>query len=166
MVEGDGGPGHERAPMSLRMVAVPALMVAVAALGTWRYHNDHQTAWRGATVGMFAMVDAPANRLVRGVVEQVDDRGDEPDLYMPPPEVADERMRALVTPTTDNLESLAEAWAPVVTDGRLVRVEVWATRFRSGPGTPSVRLELIGSHDVVTGADGGADGGAGQEGDG
>lgn len=136
----------------LRMVAIPTLMVAVAAWSTWRHHHDHQTSWRGASVGMFAMVDAPANRLVRGLVQPADAPAGEPDLFLPPAATGDARMRAMVAPTEENLRRLADAWTPHVDDGRLVRVEVWATRFRSeGAGAPAVRLELIGSLDVEPG---------------
>lgn len=152
MVEGRGGGERSDAAsgaLSLRAVGVPLLMVAVAALSTWRYHQHDQTSWRGASVGMFAMIDAPANRLVRGVVQPDDADADaEPELYTPPKAVDEERVRALVTPTEGNLRRLADAWSPEVEDGRLVRVEVWATRFRSGPGSPAIRLELIGSLDV------------------
>jgi len=134
----------------LPMVTVPVLMVVVAGLGAWRYHNHQQTSWRGASIGMFATVDAPANRLVRGVV-QPDEVGADTALFTPPRSLDGERARALVTPTSGNLRALADAWAPIVPDGRLVRVEVWATRFRSGPGDPAVRLEMIGSYEIQTG---------------
>ena len=142
-----------------QMVIVPVLMVAVAALGMWRYHADHQTSWRGATAGMFARVDAPANRIAMGIVQPGDDESERFPIP-PPPEAREQWHRAIVTPTAANLQELADAWAPRVPDGRLVRVEVLATQFRSGPGGPSVRLERIASFDVNLNLD--ADGESGR----
>lgn len=130
------------------------VMLTVAALSTWRHHELDQTSWRGASVGMFAQVDAPSNRLVRGVVETRDPQPGDADatetrLLRPPPAVASAGERALVTPTDHNLRRLAEGWRTTVTDGRLLRVEVWATRFRAS-NPPAVRLELLGSYELET----------------
>lgn len=135
-------------------VVVPVVMLLVAAIGTWRHHALDQTSWRGASVGMFARVDAPANRLVRGVVEvpRTEGGGTGRVLRHPPRELSSTAERALVTPTDHNLRQLAAAWETTVDEGRLVRVEVWATRFR-GSSPPAVRLELVGSHDLETTAD-------------
>src|SRR5690606_36184572 len=109
------------------LLAAPTLMVAVAALGTWRHVEHHQTAWRGATVGMFAHVDAPANRLVRGRATTAGGT----ELTLDANRVAGEVERALVTPTAGNLEAVADAWeAELVDDGHTVvglHVEVLRT---------------------------------------
>lgn len=126
---------------------VPLLLVAVAALGTWRHRHDDQTAWRGGTVGMFAVVDSPANRLVRGLAAP--DESDGPlVVLMPPASIDAVHERAKVRPTDANLGHLADEWEPLVGDGKLVRVEVWATRFDS-EGT-TVRLELLSALDLAS----------------
>lgn len=100
----EGGPdaGHDdeaphRDPVWRRVdillvAVVPVLVLVMAAAGTWRYHQLDQTSWRGGTLGMFATVDTPSNRLVRGVTA-------EGAIELVPAGLREEATRTLVTPS-------------------------------------------------------------------
>lgn len=95
---------------------------------------------------MFAMVDSPANRLLRGLAVADSDPDGDLVILTPPDSVSSEATRALIQPTDENLVALARAWSEVLEGGRLVTLEVWATRFRAE--APSVGLEMLASHDL------------------
>lgn len=145
---GNGTPQAERGPSRVSFVGlpwrdrllvalVPAMVVAVAGLGTWRYHHLDQTSWRGGTLGMFATVDGSTNRLVRGILR-------DGQIVLVPGSISDEGERARVTPTDANLRRLADAWLNVENGSELERIEVLRTEF--DPEGPSVRLGLVRSH--------------------
>lgn len=46
--------------------AVPAVLVGVAINQIWLAHTQLLTPWKGAGFGMFASVDSPGDRIVRG----------------------------------------------------------------------------------------------------
>lgn len=127
---------------------VPILMVLVAAYGTWNHVVEEQTAWRGATGGMFSRIDGPGNRLLVGVVD-----GQDPMMpgrkLSPPIEVQRQSSRSLVRPSASNLSSLAADWADHLDAVRLVRLEVWTTRFDRDRA--QIRLELVRAFDVDRG---------------
>lgn len=138
------GEAVERAPRTrstdhLLVAIVPLVVLLMAAIGTWRYHRLDQTSWRGGTLGMFATIDSPSNRLVRGVMA-------DGTIVLVPTQLEQDASRALVTPTERNLERLANSWQRAEPSSDLVLVEVYRTVF--DPSGPTIRLDLIRAHPV------------------
>jgi hypothetical protein len=125
----------------LRALALPTLLMIVAALGVHRAATLHQSSWQGVSFGMFATYDNTTSRIVRVTVES-DDGPQRVDL---PPDLRDDATRLRVVPTEGMARALARAVLTRVgaTRGHEVRVEVWRLVLRDGDGGLRLRLEPL-----------------------
>lgn len=87
------------------------VLVAVAAWGTWRFNEQDQPSWKGATFGMFARVDNVPTRVARAYV--VDAEGEQHDVALPST-LEDDYERTLALPTPRRVSALAEGWSDEV----------------------------------------------------
>ena len=114
----------------LRALAVPVLLLLVAALGAHRSATLQQSSWKGASFGMFATYDGPS-RSVR-----VTASGPEgPYRVSLPDSLRDDANRLRIVPT----QGAAEAMARAVLD------------LGASEGVTAVRVEVVR---VVLDADG------------
>ena len=101
-----------------RALAMPALLVVIAAAGVVRFHTHDQSSWRGASFGMFTTYD---NETSRVVVVTVD--GTRVGL---PDDLRDDEERLKVVPTAGAARRLAHAVLRVAPPGTTdVEVTVW-----------------------------------------
>lgn len=114
-----------------RALALPALLVVVAALGTARTVTLHQSSWHGVSFGMFATYDNVASRTVRITV-------DGPAGPFPgpvPADLVDDLERLEVVPTDAGARRVARAvLARTGPGGRRVVVEVRRIHLRTAGG--------------------------------
>lgn len=128
-------------------VVIPITMILIAGYGAWNHVTENQTAWRGATGGMFSKVDGPGNRLLLGVTTPTGAESSGENIISPPPELAHLAHRARVRPSKQYLTALSEAWSDHLdSKTTLDTIEVWRTRFDGSTNT--VKLELTASLQV------------------
>lgn len=118
------------------VAVVPVVLVAVAALSIFRFHEYRQSSWQGVGFGMFATYDNRISRFTRvdvevdGDVTRVDPRSAFPDLVD----------RGEVTPSGGAPRELAEAVRERLDADRVV-VEIWRIDVE-GAGGAAFRLSI------------------------
>ena len=91
---------------------MPALLVAIAALGVYRSATLDQSSWQGASFGMFATYD---NRSSRAVIVHVADGTERRQLAIPT-ELEDDAERLRVVPTDGGAVDLAREVAAALAE--------------------------------------------------
>jgi hypothetical protein len=92
---------------------------------------------------MFAHIDAPANRFLRG--DAIGEDG-EPIVVLPPAELAGDVERSTVIPTQHNLSALAAAWLALEPDLDLRTIEVLRTAYDADDA--ELTMEEVATFDV------------------
>jgi hypothetical protein len=95
-----------------RALAMPVLLVGIAALGVYRSATLDQSSWQGASFGMFATYD---NRSSRAVLVSVLDGPERRQVAMPA-ELEDDAERLRVVPTDAGAVDLAGEVAAVLVE--------------------------------------------------
>ncbi|MGH9084246.1 MAG: hypothetical protein ACRDYW_02230 [Acidimicrobiales bacterium] len=123
----------------VRALAMPALLVAVAALGVYRHVTLDQTSWQGASFGMFATYDSRPSRAV--VIDVVAD-GERRRIAVPRA-LEDDAVELTVVPTDRGARSLARGvLAELASQGvTAVQVEVRRLVVDTEPKALRIRAE-------------------------